>query len=145
MKQYTVGLVFDATLEHVLLLHKQKPTWQIGKLNGLGGKVEPDETPIECVARECLEETCLTIPPADWTQFATVINPTSMGDHTAQIDFFATRYSGQMSDAKQGDYEAVEWFPIGNLPENCLQNLFFITPMARESLRGHVATITINY
>jgi 8-oxo-dGTP pyrophosphatase MutT (NUDIX family) len=29
----------------VLLIEKQKPAWQRGKLNGVGGKIEPGENP----------------------------------------------------------------------------------------------------
>ena len=63
MKLLTVGIVFDAKLEQVLLVHKQKPDWQIGKLNGMGGKVEEGESVVECMSRECLEETCIEISP----------------------------------------------------------------------------------
>ena len=74
MKTYTVGFVFDTKLEQVLLLHKQKPDWQVGKLNGMGGKVEAGESRVKCMARECREETCLDIPESAWTHFATIIN-----------------------------------------------------------------------
>lgn len=145
MKLLTVGFVFDATLEQVLLVHKQKPDWQVGKLNGPGGKVEDGETPLQCVARECLEETCLDIPTDDWRHFATILNNGVFDGHKAQIEFYTATYPGQLSDACRGDYEEVEWFNISDLPDNCLQNLYFMIPLAREALRGHTATITIEY
>jgi 8-oxo-dGTP diphosphatase len=45
------------------LEHRNKKVNDIhkGKWNGLGGKFEPGETPEECVRREVLEESGLTI------------------------------------------------------------------------------------
>jgi len=145
MELLTVGFVFDASLEHVLLLHKKKPDWQVGRLNGLGGKVEDGETAVACVARECREETCLNIPTERWTKCATVHQTDATGNEKV-VDFFATTHEGDLSDAKRGDYEDVEWFNcLAPLPNNTLQNLHFLVPLARETLRGHKADVTIQY
>lgn len=40
----------------VVLIEKRRPGWQVGKLNGLGGKMVPGETPRAAVRREVLEE-----------------------------------------------------------------------------------------
>lgn len=145
-KLYTVGLVFTPDLEQVLLMHKEKPDWQVGFLNGMGGKVEDGESVVECITRECLEETCLSIPVDDWVQFATIINDGGRSPDLAQIEFFTAIYSSQTSDAKKGDYEEVEWFSVADLPNNCMQNLYFMIPMARETLRGHNSkSITVVY
>ena len=144
MKQLTVGFVFDETLTKVLLVHKQKPDWQVGKLNGMGGKVEDNESPTECMSRECLEETCLDIAVDAWTKFATIKE--EEGGRDKAVDFFAASFSGPLTDARKGDYEEVEWFTHNQLPDNCIQNLYFLIPMARETLRGHSAKkITIEY
>lgn len=55
--KYTVGFVFDFTTQNVLLLEKTKPEWQKGFLNGVGGKIENGETPINAMSREFAEET----------------------------------------------------------------------------------------
>jgi 8-oxo-dGTP pyrophosphatase MutT (NUDIX family) len=52
---YCVGFVFNEDLTEVLLLEKSKKLY-IGKLNGVGGKIEASETPIEAMERELLEE-----------------------------------------------------------------------------------------
>lgn len=61
MISYVVGLVFDASNTNVLLVRKNRPNWQVGKLNGIGGKVEEGETPYEAVVRECEEECGLLL------------------------------------------------------------------------------------
>lgn len=47
----------------ILMLHRVKKENDMhkGKWNGLGGKVEPGETPEECVLREVKEECGLTV------------------------------------------------------------------------------------
>jgi 8-oxo-dGTP pyrophosphatase MutT (NUDIX family) len=43
--------------DNVLLVLKDKPEWQKGKLNLPGGKVEDDESPLKAAVRELKEET----------------------------------------------------------------------------------------
>lgn len=44
----------------VYLLKKNKPEWQRGLWNGIGGKIEKDETPLEAICREVFEESGYT-------------------------------------------------------------------------------------
>lgn len=56
MKEYVVGYIFDMN-NKVALIQKERPDWQKGRLNGIGGKIEPGEKPIEAMIREFKEET----------------------------------------------------------------------------------------
>lgn len=69
IQEYVLGFVFDKDLKRVLLIKKQKPDWQKGKLNGIGGKIELNETPFAAMAREMKEEADLDIPTEKWTQY----------------------------------------------------------------------------
>ena len=54
-------LMFVHQGSRVLLIEKLRGIGE-GKINGPGGKIDPGETPVECVVRECQEElhiTCL--------------------------------------------------------------------------------------
>jgi 8-oxo-dGTP diphosphatase len=53
---YTLGFLFEHGRERVVLMKKRRPDWQRGKLNGIGGHVEENETPDTCMAREFGEE-----------------------------------------------------------------------------------------
>ena len=53
-----------------LLISKKRPTWQAGMLNGIGGKIEPGENPLQAMIRECKEECNLDIE--DWVVLKTV-------------------------------------------------------------------------
>ena len=52
-------LMFIVQNEKVLLIKKLRGIG-MGKINGPGGKIDPGETPAECVVRECEEELCIT-------------------------------------------------------------------------------------
>lgn len=54
-------LLFLRAGDEVLLIHKKRGHGA-GKTNGPGGKLESDETPVQCVQRETLEEVGLKIP-----------------------------------------------------------------------------------
>lgn len=68
MKKYVVGFAFNDC--HVLLIQKQRPAWQKGLYNGLGGHIEKNEEPISAMVREFEEECGVVTKPSDWEQFA---------------------------------------------------------------------------
>ena len=61
---YTLGFATSPDGQHVMLIEKNRPSWQAGHLNGIGGHVEPGETPHQAMVRECREESGLDI--AQW-------------------------------------------------------------------------------
>jgi 8-oxo-dGTP diphosphatase len=63
--KYVCGFYFDHVLKQVVLIWKNKPAWQAGKLNGIGGKIEPGETAAEAMHREFKEETGIDHPAWD--------------------------------------------------------------------------------
>lgn len=64
------GFAFTRNRKHVLLIEKTKPDWQAGRLNGIGGKVEYRETPLDAMVREMREEAGITL--TDWRHFVTM-------------------------------------------------------------------------
>jgi len=58
MTEYTI-IFCIASDKHFLLVEKDKPEWQKGKLNLPGGKIEPGETAVQCAIRELAEESGL--------------------------------------------------------------------------------------
>lgn len=65
MKRYVLGFAFDASLENVALIRKNRPDWQAGYLNGIGGKVEENEDDIIAMIREFREEAGILIEQWD--------------------------------------------------------------------------------
>lgn len=70
---YVLGFIFDLYSSKVLLIRKEKPNWQKGFFNGVGGKIEEtDETIYIAMARECKEETGAFTHHLDWRKFCTM-------------------------------------------------------------------------
>ncbi len=67
---YVVGFLFTEKLEQVVLIEKNKPAWQAGLLNGVGGKVEGGEWNENAMIREFQEETGVHV--TGWRHFATM-------------------------------------------------------------------------
>lgn len=72
-QDYVVGFAFSADRRKIVLIRKNRPAWQAGKLNGVGGKIEAGETPEHAMAREFFEETGVQTNPAQWTHFTDII------------------------------------------------------------------------
>lgn len=112
----------------MLLIEKNRPAWQAGKLNGLGGKVEPTESDHEAMVREMEEEAGITIP--DWTLFATLA-----GDGYIVNCFHAVNV--QIANASTKTNEEIDVLTLPLDPNDPLiPNLRWLIPMALESIQG---------
>jgi 8-oxo-dGTP diphosphatase len=78
MKHYVVGFAFDERRRTVVLIRKNRPNWQAGKWNGVGGKVEAGESVIDAMVREFFEETGVMTRVDEWTPFGTLTGPQSI-------------------------------------------------------------------
>ena len=112
---YVVGIVTDGS--KILLLRKNNPDWQKGLYNGVGGKVNLDETPLEAIIRECQKEVGLEI--SNWNQIETI--PLQSGVDLTY--FFAVIEEEELKKAQSLQDERVEFFDIDNLPKNTLKDL----------------------
>lgn len=72
MQEYVCGFAIDRTASWVLLIKKNRPEFQKGKWNGIGGKIEPGETPIAAMVREFREECGVETTPEQWTHTITM-------------------------------------------------------------------------
>lgn len=69
--EYVLGFLFEEeefNHQFVVVIEKQKPEWQAGKFNGIGGHVKVEETFYEAMIREFKEETGVRV--GDWKLFA---------------------------------------------------------------------------
>lgn len=113
MKLATLCYVRDAKNLTTLMLHRVKKENDMheGKWNGLGGKFEDGETPEECVIREVLEESGLTITNPKLQGFITFPAFDQFEDWYVFV-FTADEFSGELIDSPEGN---LEWIKNDNL------------------------------
>lgn len=59
-KNYVVIILFNKELNKILLVKRNKQPYK-NCWNGIGGKVEKNETVFDCAKRECMEETNINL------------------------------------------------------------------------------------
>ena len=130
--RYVAGLLFDDTGSRVALVRKNRPAWQAGKLNAIGGKIEAGESPGIAMMREFEEETGVHIPPNLWSPIAVLT-----GD-TFQVHFFSAR-SHMIDDVQTMEDETIERHEVGGKwgvlthPHDLIPNLRVIIPLALDN------------
>lgn len=145
---YCCGFLFDREGRNVLLVRKKKPAWQAGLLNGIGGMVEGDESPLAAMRREFDEEAChgmrgRRIVPF-WTPFASI----SVPENKVKIDFWRAEADyrwmasrdGQMTDTGEvlvlASTSGIEHRkPIPNLP--------WLIPLALDREVQNIVSVTM--
>jgi len=110
MQEYSVGFLHNN--RDVILVRKNRPVWQAGFLNGVGGHIEPGEDPHDCMVREFEEETGVRLGP--WEHFLTLEGT------TARVYCFAVydEWGDYMSRIRTVTDEKIERWPMDALNNN---------------------------
>ena len=140
--EYVLGFLFDvwakeyieyAEIGEVVLITKNRPAWQAGKMNGVGGHIEVGETPLEAVRREFLEEAGFDFE--NWEYKVRYVG----------ADFVLHIFSGfnpGLIDVRTTTDEIVSIEEVKNLPINIIYNLNWIIPLL---LDPHVNQVTVTH
>lgn len=132
MSIYTLGFAIDENTDHLLLIEKNKPDWQAGKLNGVGGKKEEGETIEQTMVREFYEEVGIKTELDDWCRFCRLSGV--MEDKSFIVYCFSAKLD--LSTVKQMEEEKpvlINTFSASyglKLPSNVIDNLRWLVPMA---------------
>lgn len=120
MQPYVVGFLFRDEGKEVALVRKNRPLWQAGRLNGIGGKIEEGEEPIDAMIREFKEEAGAKVK--DWKPFATMF-----GDDWIVSVFVSHAYA----EIQPLTDEHVGWYRAADIPTlHTVENLKWLVPMA---------------
>ena len=138
MQRYVVGFLFDRECHVCWLVEKNRPHWQKGKLNGVGGHIESGETPLQAMEREFEEEAGIYV--AGWEHFLTLTSD------EAEIFFYrCTVECDEWQEAyAKTDEKLFEIHPANLYDEPCVPNLYWILPLAA-SEGGYELPIVINF
>ncbi len=113
----TLGFVLSPDREKVLMVHRihRDTDEQLGKYNGLGGRMERDEDIASCMIREIREEAGIECTgmalrgTVNWTGFG------PSGEDWLGFIFLIDAFTGT---PKSGNEEGpLEWIPLARLPE----------------------------
>jgi 8-oxo-dGTP diphosphatase len=126
--KYVVGFRFNEG--KVLLISKLKPSWQKGRLNGIGGKVEKDEESVSAMVREFREETGIDTTEADWQYVAMMIGPCGKDSDDWIVRVYAS--FGPIDEARSTTDEQVVAVDAKSLPREVLSNLHWLVPLCQD-------------
>lgn len=118
--------MFDESRGLVVLVEKNRPAWQAGLLNGVGGKIEPGESAYAAMVREFREEAAVRTAESEWINFATLIGP----DFTV---FMMRAFTDHMFSARTMESERIARYPVTVLKSGAyptVRNLPFLLPLA---------------
>lgn len=123
-------LVFVVRNRQILLIHKKRGLGA-GKISGPGGRLEPDEAPLDCAVREVQEELCVT-----------PIGLVALGEHRFQFsDGYSThvhvfRASSCDGEPAETDEAVPIWAPLDEIPyERMWEDDVLWLPLLLESRR----------
>lgn len=115
----TLAYLWDRDDDQVLMIRRnaRPDDDHFGKVNGLGGKVEPDEDIVSSLRREIDEEAAVT---ADGVQLRGTITFTDFGPNREQwlvFVFLITEWSG--TPPTENEEGSLEWVPRASLLDAC--------------------------
>ena len=116
MKAYVLGFYFCD--DSVALITKNRPDWQAGKLNGIGGHIEEGEKPSDAMSREFMEEAGAEV---DWQFFCSMVFDEAV--------VYCYKAFG-CSELEQLTDEIIDWYPFKDIPDNAIPNLRWLIPLA---------------
>ncbi len=139
MKEYVNGFMYCEDESKVVLIKKEKPEWQRGLLNGVGGKIELGESPKQAIVREFEEETGVKTSESEWKLFAII------GRESQFKVYFFVAITDKMFKAKTVEKEEVGIYDVSKLPINIIPNLQWLVPLSLDKEVDFSKPVVINY
>lgn len=114
--RYTTLCYIENPAGEYLMLHRVKKENDCNhdKWIGVGGKFEDGESPEECVLRETLEETGLTLTDYRYRGIVTFVSDRWETEYMHL--FTADKFTGQLKECDEGVLEWIAWKRMLELP-----------------------------
>lgn len=143
MSDYVLGFAFSKAGSCLLLVKKNRPAWQKDKLNGIGGKIEAGESPLQAMIREFKEETTLDV--LDWHHYATLMffDNVRVFVFSSMSCFLDDLEYAEKNSPTDEPLRVVYVDDVLKSSHGMMTNLQWLVPMAFDS--GFKPTLTINY
>ena len=113
----TTTLCYITRDDQVLMLHRTKKEGDMNrdKWLGIGGKLEENESPDDCLLREALEETGLTLTSWKCRGVVTFLSDRYEGEY--MYLFTADGFEGSLKECDEGDLEWITREKLDSLPK----------------------------
>lgn len=128
---YVLVYVYDPETNKVLIIHKDRPSWQNGKINFPGGKIEEeDKTPAHAASRELYEETEIFISYYD-LELSGKIFGNDFSIHVFKVEH-------EKCDVHSTESELPEWINYFELlkRDNLIPNLYVMTSLLMSNIKN---------
>ena len=114
-------------------VQKNRPAWQDGLFNGIGGKIEPGEEALDAMIREFKEETGVTF--RDWLPFVHLAaeRDRDTGEEQSYEIFFYKAFTDKVFDCITMTDEKILVNFVSEIPyrpTEYVRNLKWLVPMA---------------
>lgn len=141
VSEYVLGFMFAPGGRRCVLIRKSKPQWQEGLLNGVGGKIEPGESPVEAMVREFWEETGVRTQCSEWFNYCT------MNGDFGRVVVFRAFNRDAVDNARTRTAEAVVIASPGgeSSGQSGISNLVWLMEMALDDNDGRPFTAEVTY
>jgi len=138
MEKYVLGFAFNSAKDYVVMIRKNKPNWQKGCLNGVGGKIEEGEIPATAMVREFEEETGVKTNELQWIYLGT------MGNSQWICHLFTTHGDDLMKAETRTD-EEISVYPVEEITKGdyrMISNIPFLIELCRDADRPQKVSLT---
>lgn len=141
---YVNGFMIDPYRKEVLFIEKQRPAFQQGKWNGIGGKIEAGETPPDAMVREFFEEAGIETYPEAWQQVLSIYGT------EFEVQFFRSFVDAipptiQKTDERLGVWRLRDIYPGSEPGLPTLDNMLWILPLMFTASHNMVLPISVLY
>lgn len=131
MEKYCLGFLFDDAGTRVVLIRKNKPKWQAGLLNGIGGKLGDtilDEKPLLAMHRETGQEIG------------------TISGHDYLVVCYCAFNTESFDAARQCEEEPIEKVFVSQLKERyCIENVPILIEAALHKKLSNNLQVTLTY
>ncbi len=113
----------------ILLSRRFQTGWMDGFYSLIAGHLDGNESVNEAMIREAFEEAVIVVREEDLIP-ATVIHRKSPDEEYIDFFFVITKWQGEIVIGEPNKCDALDWYPIDNLPENTL-------PYIKEAIKNY--------
>jgi 8-oxo-dGTP diphosphatase len=121
---FVLALLYSLDHHQVVLMRRTRPSWQAGRVNGLGGRLMPGETAAMAARREVREECGVDV--AEWREVL-------VWEDAEYVMHVLRGESERAREARTVEDQEVFLADVNALPNNVIDNLRWLVPLALDA------------